>query len=99
MKPRSMALKPMSNRLVATTEFERREVADLKRKLVDFLETEAQLLPGFHPAHFEYDIPRRALLRMRAICSWAQSTASTWTTGSRDYRGLQKLAFARIRFV
>ena len=50
-------MKPMSNRLVATTEFERREVADLKRKLVDFLETEAQLLPGFHPAHFEYDIP------------------------------------------
>ena len=50
-------MKPMSNRLVATTEFERREVADLKRKLVDFLDTEAQLLPGFHPAHFEYDIP------------------------------------------
>ena len=51
------SMKPMSNRLVATTEFERREVADLKRKLVDFLETEAQLLPGFRPAHFEYDIP------------------------------------------
>ena len=51
------SMKPMSNRLVATSEFERREVADLKRKLVDFLETEAQLLPGFRPAYFEYDIP------------------------------------------
>lgn len=49
-------MKPLSNRLVATSQLERREVADLKRKLVDYLDHEAELLPGFHPAHFEFEI-------------------------------------------
>lgn len=50
-------MKPLSNRLVAITQLERREMADLKRKLVDFLDHEAELLPGFHPAYFEFEIP------------------------------------------
>lgn len=51
------SLKPLSNRLVAMSELERREVADLKRKLLDYLDQEARLLQDFHPAYFEYEIP------------------------------------------
>ncbi len=50
-------MKPLSNRLVATSQLEHREVDDLKRKLIDYLDHEAGLLPGFHPAHFEFEIP------------------------------------------
>lgn len=49
-------LGPESNRLVPRTEFERREVAALRRRLVGFLDFEAQFLPGFHPAYFEYGV-------------------------------------------
>ena len=49
-------LGPESNRLVPRTEFERREVAALKRRLTDFLDFEAQFLPGFHPTYFEYEV-------------------------------------------
>lgn len=49
-------LGPESNRLVPRTEFERREVSALCRRLVDFLDFEARFLPGFHPAYFEYEV-------------------------------------------
>ena len=49
-------LKPADNRLVPCTELEVREVAALKQRLIDFLDFEAQLLPTFRPAHFEFEV-------------------------------------------
>ena len=46
-------LKPSDNRLVPTTELERRDVDSLKRKLLDYLDYEAELLPTFHPVYLE----------------------------------------------
>lgn len=48
---------PKSGRLVPATELERREVAALIDQLVAYLNFEATLLPTFHPAYFEYEIP------------------------------------------
>ena len=48
---------PSSNRLVPTNELERRQVQELASRLLSYLDREACLLPGFHPAHFEYEIP------------------------------------------
>lgn len=49
-------MKPLSNRLVAASQLEHREMTDLKRKLVDFLDHEAELLPFFRPTYFEFEI-------------------------------------------
>lgn len=49
-------LKPSDNRLVPTSELEVREMDALKARLVRYLDFEAQLLPGFHPAHLEYEV-------------------------------------------
>lgn len=46
--------------LVPTTELERRGLEDEKRRLVRFLDFEAELLPGFVPTHFEFDVPATA---------------------------------------
>ena len=48
---------PSSNRLVPTSELERRQVQELESRLMTYLDREACLLPDFHPAHFEYEIP------------------------------------------
>ena len=53
-------LKPSDNRLVPTTELERRDMDSLKRKLLDYLDYEAELLPTFHPAYLEYNIAEGA---------------------------------------
>ena len=53
-------LKPSDNRLVPTTELERRDVDSLKRKLLDYLDYEAELLPTFHPAYLEYNVAEGA---------------------------------------
>ena len=53
---RQVELKPTDNRLVPTTELERREMESLKRKLLDYLDYEAALLPTFHPTYLEYGI-------------------------------------------
>ena len=45
---------PGDNRLVPISVLEEREVDELKGQLVDFLDLEMQLLPGFHPAYLEY---------------------------------------------
>ena len=47
---------PPGSRYVAITEMERREVDQLCRQLVDYLDFEAELLPTFSPAYFEYKI-------------------------------------------
>lgn len=49
-------LKRTENRLIAASELERREVAELKARLLGYLDFEAALLPGFHPEHLEYDV-------------------------------------------
>lgn len=49
-------LRTSENRLIPTTEMERRELAELERKLVDFLDYEAQLLPTFAPRYLEYGV-------------------------------------------
>lgn len=46
-------LKPKDNPLIARTKFEEADIDDLRRKLFDFLDREAQLLPGFVPTFFE----------------------------------------------
>lgn len=48
------------NRLVPATEFERRDVAALKSRLMAYLDTECRLLPTFSPLHLEYEIPADA---------------------------------------
>ena len=53
---RQYEMEPGDGRLVASNELERREVAALCEQLVGFLDTEAQLLPTFHPAYLEYEI-------------------------------------------
>lgn len=47
---------PLSGRLVAATELERRRVEALCERLVGYLDFEARLLPTFHPAYLEYEI-------------------------------------------
>lgn len=49
-------LRTSENRLIPTSEMERRELAELERKLMDYLDYEAQLLPTFAPAYLEYDV-------------------------------------------
>ena len=49
-------LRTSENRLIPTTEMERREMAELERKLMSYLDYEAQLLPTFAPAYLEYDV-------------------------------------------
>ena len=44
------------NRLIPTSEMERRELAELEAKLMAYLDYEAQLLPTFWPAYLEYDV-------------------------------------------
>ncbi|WP_041690660.1 PD-(D/E)XK nuclease family protein [Eggerthella sp. YY7918] len=50
------SLKPADNRLVPRSHIEQREVEELKRHLMSFLDFEAQLLPTFQPAHFEFKV-------------------------------------------
>ncbi|WP_124060391.1 PD-(D/E)XK nuclease family protein [Gordonibacter sp. Marseille-P4307] len=45
-------------RLVALDHFERRRLQELKGFLEGYLEVEAVLLPGFHPAYLEYELPQ-----------------------------------------
>ena len=53
-------MKPSDNRLVPKTELERRDMGSLKRKLLDYLDYEVDLLPTFHPAYLEYSIAEGA---------------------------------------
>ena len=48
-------LKRSVNPLIPRTAFERAETADLRKRLVRFLDREALLLPGFEPVRFEFD--------------------------------------------
>lgn len=48
-------LKRNRNPLVPLTSFEQAEVNELERKLIDYLEREGALLPGFVPTHFELE--------------------------------------------
>ena len=48
-------LKRSGNPLIARTSFEQAEVNDLEKKLVAYLDREAELLPGFAPTYFEFD--------------------------------------------
>ncbi|MFR3090566.1 MAG: PD-(D/E)XK nuclease family protein [Eggerthella lenta] len=41
--------------MIPRTAFERAETADLRKRLVRFLDREALLLPGFEPVRFEFD--------------------------------------------
>lgn len=50
------AMKPSSNRLVPVDVLERRELEELGRKLVSYLDREASLLPSFYPYAFEFEI-------------------------------------------
>lgn len=50
-------MKPSSNRLVATNEFEQREFEELSGRLVSYLDRESTLLPDFSPYAFEFEIP------------------------------------------
>ncbi len=49
-------LEPGSGRLVAVDQLERRDIDALKEQLVSYLDYEVQLLPGFAPRYFEYEI-------------------------------------------
>ena len=49
-------IEPGRGRLVAKGPMEELDRAFLERQLVDFLDLEAALLPGFHPAYLEYVI-------------------------------------------
>lgn len=49
------SLRPKDNPLIARTKLEEAELDDLRRKLAAFIEREPLLLPGFEPAHFEFD--------------------------------------------
>jgi len=48
------AAEPGSGRYVSASQLEQHELAQFKRELEDFLEYDAQVLPGFRPAYFEY---------------------------------------------
>lgn len=48
-------LKRSGNPLIPRTSFEQAEVNDLEKKLVAYLDREAELLPGFAPRYFEFD--------------------------------------------
>lgn len=46
--------RPGSGRWVAANSLEEREIDQMTRQLVDFLDFERQILPGFRPAYLEY---------------------------------------------
>lgn len=48
-------LKRSANPLIPRTSFEQAEINDLEKKLVAYLDREAELLPGFVPTYFEFD--------------------------------------------
>ena len=49
-------LRQSENRLIPTSQVEHRELAELERKLMDYLDFEAELLPTFVPKYLEYDV-------------------------------------------
>ena len=49
-------LRQSENRLIPTSQVEHRELAELERKLMDYLDFEAELLPTFTPKYLEYDV-------------------------------------------
>lgn len=49
-------LRQSENRLIPTSQVEHREFAELERKLMDYLDFEAELLPAFAPKYLEYDV-------------------------------------------
>ena len=51
---------PRENPLIPVTEAEKREMEELRQSLEDFLDRDAQLLPGFAPGLFEHVIDERA---------------------------------------
>lgn len=51
-------LRQSENRLIPTSQVEHRELAELERKLMDYLDFEAELLPTFSPKYLEYDVAR-----------------------------------------
>lgn len=51
-------LRQSENRLIPTSQVEHRELAELERKLMDYLDFEAELLPTFAPKFLEYDVAR-----------------------------------------
>ncbi len=50
------SMRTSENRLIATNELERRAAEELERKLMDYLDYEARLLPTFYPAYLEYGV-------------------------------------------
>lgn len=48
-------MKPGDRPLIPLTEIEKAEVVSFKKKLIRYLEYEAEFLPGFTPRYFEYD--------------------------------------------
>lgn len=49
-------LRQSENRLIPASQVEHRELAELERKLMDYLDFEAELLPTFAPKYLEYDV-------------------------------------------
>ena len=49
-------LRQSENRLIPTSQVEHRELAELERKLMDYLDFEVELLPTFAPKYLEYDV-------------------------------------------
>ena len=49
-------LRQSENRSIPTSQVEHRELAELERKLMDYLDFEAELLPTFAPKYLEYDV-------------------------------------------
>lgn len=47
--------KPGSGRLVAANRLDKHEIDQLKEQIVEFLDYERQVLPGFYPLHLEYE--------------------------------------------
>lgn len=49
-------LRQSENRSIPTSQVEHRKLAELERKLMDYLDFEAELLPTFAPKYLEYDV-------------------------------------------
>ena len=49
-------LRQSENRLIPASQVEHRELAELERKLMDYLDFESELLPTFAPKYLEYDV-------------------------------------------
>ena len=52
--------KPGDHRWVASNTLEEREISQMIERLVEYLDYEKQILPGFHPAYLEYEFKEGA---------------------------------------